>query len=492
MNRSEIPAAPLPLARVAALTLLFACAGDPPPPTAPAAAPDRPAPPDGAAFESQSQALLSGSLVGRRAFAQALPHSNGRSCATCHVPSEDTALRPASVEARLAADPQDPLFNRIDADDPSAEEPGFEHLKKGLVRVVLPLPDNMDVIDAAGVVITPADRTIFVWRGVPTIANTAATGPYQLDGRAATLQDQAQAAILGHSQGRPVSRHLLDEIARFEAGSFTSWRARFVGELAALGVPVAQIPRPEPFMSLSPEEKRGRQLYDRACEACHGGATTDRIVNRQVHDAFFPVLKPDGNVRFEMVPGKGPVPVRLSRPNVEFLNVGYGLASYAAQLGFGTTFTSPLELPHYRFRFYQDGTRREATVDLPPVPVTKSGDPRDLRPALDAEGFPIVGPNLVPQLFTTDPGRAAVTGDPADFEAFDVPQMRGIANTAPYFHDNSSATLRDVLDNYSRFVLPTLPMLELPAVHPPERPGGSKESLSPADKDDLLAYLRRL
>lgn len=60
-----------------------------------------------------------------------------------------------------------PCSTRLDADDPAAAEPTFEHLKKGLIRVVLPLPDNMDVIDVDGAVITPADRSISVWRGVP-------------------------------------------------------------------------------------------------------------------------------------------------------------------------------------------------------------------------------------------------------------------------------------------------------------------------------------
>ena len=77
------------------------------------------------------------------------------------------------------------------------------------------------------------------------------------------------------------------------------------------------------------------------------------------------------------------------------------------------------------------------------------------------------------------PGRAAITGDPADFEAFDVPQLRGIARTAPYFHDNSHETLRDVVDTYSRFVLPFITPLNLPAVHPPEQPGGRKDRSAP-------------
>jgi cytochrome c peroxidase len=80
---------------------------------------------------------------------------------------------------------------------------------------------------------------------------------------------------------------------------------------------------------------------------------------------------------------------------------------------------------------------------------------------------------------------------PADFEAFDVPQLRGIANTAPYFHDNLRETLEAVVDDYSRFLLLFLEPLGLQP-HPPEREGGRQEALSPEEKADLLAYLRRL
>ncbi|HET6149911.1 MAG TPA: hypothetical protein VFH68_20390 [Polyangia bacterium] len=149
-------------------------------------------------------------------------------------------------------------------------------------------------------------------------------------------------------------------------------------------------------------------------------------------------------------------------------------------------------MPRYRFRFYTDGTRQQRVVDLPPIPRTVSGSPLDPRPAVDDRGAPIVGPNLIPQLFTTDPGRAAITGNPADFEAFDVPQLRGIAQTAPYFHDNSHETLRNVVDTYSRFVLPAIPPMNLPPVNPPELPVTPPESLSSAQKNDLLAFLEGL
>jgi cytochrome c peroxidase len=442
--------------------------------------------------ETEQQALLSASPRGRKLFERPFADTNGRSCATCHVLGESTTLLPASVEARLAADPEDPLFNRIDADDPDAETPTYEHLKKGLVRVVLPLPENMDVIDLQGKVVTNEDRTIEVWRGVPTVANTAFTAPYQLDGRAADLQEQAQGAITAHSEGPQVRRADLDRIAEFQRGVFTSPRARLVSALLDLGVPLEEIPEPEAFMRLDAQERRGREVFDKACKACHGAATGDRIVDREVHDLFFVELKPDGNVKFQVIAGVGPVPVFVSRPDVEIVNYGFGIFSYLGQLGAFPAFNASVELPRYRYRFYKDGSRSEKLVDLPPVPVTASGDPNDPNPALDENGAPIVGPNFLPQLFSTDPGRAAITGNPLDFEAFDVPQVRGIAKTAPYFHDNSHATLKDVVDSYSRFVLANIPPLNLPPVHPPEAVGLPPETLSPAQKADLMAFLHRL
>lgn len=476
---------------------LCACAGGPAEPPGPevragAQAPTSPKISASALVEAAFELLApADDHPGKALFEKPLPGTNGRSCATCHVLEDATALRPENVLARLEANPDDPLFNRLDADDPGAETLTFEHLKKGLVRVVLPLPDNMDVIDLEGNVTTPPDRSVVVWRGVPSVANTAITGPYQLDGRQPTLEDQAQAAITGHSEGPLISRAELEQLADFQRHLFSSPRAALVSRLLELGLPLDEVPIPEEFMPLTLAEKRGRDVYDAACQPCHGSATTDRVVDRATHDLFFAELGPDGNVRFELVDGR-PVAVPLARPNDEFLNIGMGLASYLGQVGLAPMFNDDVDLPRYRFRFYTDGTRSQKVVDLPPAPATASGDPRDLHPALDARGAPIAGPNRVPQLFSTDPGRAAISGDPADFEAFDVNPLRGIVRTAPYFHDNSHATLRDVVDAYSRFILSALTPLRLPRIHPPEQPGGPGEALSVQQKEDLLAFLNRL
>jgi cytochrome c peroxidase len=428
---------------------------------------------------------------GEELFETAFPGTNDRSCASCHVREEHTVLTPAHVIALEAENPADPLFNPIDADDPDAEVPTYDHLKKGLVRVILDLPENMDLIDFEGNVVTPPDRKIEVWRAVPTVENTAITAPYQYDGRKATLQEQAQGAITAHSEGGTVSNRDLDAIAEFQLKQFTSKRAEKVAKKMAHGVPVEEIARPELKMKLTQAQERGLEVYNAGCEPCHGGATTLQVTNRVVHDLAFVELKPDGNVLFDtsVTP---PVPVLKPQPDNEFLNVGFGNLSYLGQIYgdfFGPRFNASVALPRYRYRFYTDATRTVQQVDLPPIPVTVSGDPFDLRAATDENGAPIVGPNFLPQLWSTDPGRAAITGDPADFEAFDVPPLRGIINTAPYFHDNSAETLRIAVDLYSRFILPFFAPLNLPAVLPPEEGSFFPESLSVQQKDDLMEFL---
>ncbi len=71
-----------------------------------------------------------------------------------------------------------------------------------------------------------------------------------------------------------------------------------------------------------------------------------------------------------------------------------------------------------------------------------------------------VGPNLTDEQFHNtgvawrdgqplDEGRFAVTGKEEDRGAFKTPTLREIADTAPYMHDGSIATLQDVIDFYN-------------------------------------------
>ncbi|HEY0722792.1 MAG TPA: hypothetical protein VGD41_02100, partial [Pyrinomonadaceae bacterium] len=81
---------------------------------------------------------------------------NGRSCADCHMPSDNFQLSPASARARYDdlqeklehnKNADDPLFRPVDADDfringDSASD--FSNLvNNGLIRVTMPLPLNV-------------------------------------------------------------------------------------------------------------------------------------------------------------------------------------------------------------------------------------------------------------------------------------------------------------------------------------------------------------
>jgi cytochrome c peroxidase len=60
-------------------------------------------------------------------------------------------------------------------------------------------------------------------------------------------------------------------------------------------------------------------------------------------------------------------------------------------------------------------------------------------------GVPSTAPNT-----GQDQGRFEVTQDPADLGLFVTPMLRNVAQTGPYMHDGSLATLRDVVEFYRR------------------------------------------
>jgi cytochrome c peroxidase len=248
----------------------------------------------------------------------------------------------------------------------------------------------------------------------------------------------------------------------------------------------------EAALKLSPQEERGRELYEKTCAACHGGANKATIVDRHIHDLAFPALKPDGTVLFEVPATDSPTPVLAAQPDNEFINIGSAMENFLVQIGATEheSFTKDVSFPAYRFRFYKDASRTEIVADLPPA--LPPGDP--FGDAVDENGNPHTGPNFFPQMFTTDPGRAVITGSPYDFEAFDMPTLRGIGKTAPYWHNNISQTLEEVVDLYSDHLFAKFPSFTQPGEKEPDPDGdiGAPEAFTADQKSDLVAYLKRL
>ena len=81
-----------------------------------------------------------------------------------------------------------------------------------------------------------------------------------------------------------------------------------------------------------------------------------------------------------------------------------------------------------------------------------------------------------------DVGRQAVTNKPEDMGAFKTPTLREIAKTAPYLHDGSLATLREVVDFYDQGGIPN-PQLD-PVIKPLK--------LTEQEKKDLVEFMESL
>jgi hypothetical protein len=105
------------------------------------------------------------------------------------MPSEGFQLSPADARFRFDAlqakrarrkKADDPLFRPVDADDfrmNGDQASDFSNLvENGLVRVTMPLPLNVKLIDAATG--QPSDETaVDLWRAVMPVFNVAITGP---------------------------------------------------------------------------------------------------------------------------------------------------------------------------------------------------------------------------------------------------------------------------------------------------------------------------
>lgn len=194
---------------------------------------------------------------GKELFKNGTFGGNDRTCTTCHSMTTGT-LSPADAVARRNRNPNDPLFRAIDA-DPDGSYTSL--LNDATVTVEIPLHPNVSLAS------DPNARTITLRRGIPsTIDTPALDSMLMLDGRAASLQDQARGAIMGHAQAPAPSQADLDDIAAFERTLFSSdaMRKFAKGEGPAPGLPAGN----------TASEQRGAAFFapTALCGSCHAGA----------------------------------------------------------------------------------------------------------------------------------------------------------------------------------------------------------------------------
>ncbi|TWT30452.1 Cytochrome c551 peroxidase precursor [Posidoniimonas corsicana] len=170
---------------------------------------------------------------------------------------------------------------------------------------------------------------------------------------------------------------------------------------------------------------------------------------------------------------------RIFPDGVTIDNIGRALASferavvtgaspwdhYAAFRDFEKNFEEELEEPEFfaedEPELYQEYLELKRRADANPISESaKRGGELFFS---DASGCTQchVGPNFTDELYHNlgvgmdrpdeqiDWGRSAVTNQPSDRGAFKTPTLRNVAQTAPYMHDGSQATLEEVVDWYA-------------------------------------------
>lgn len=443
--------------------------------------------------------------------------TNGRSCVTCHQPSDAFSVTPPHIQARFkATHGTDPIFRPVDgANCPTADVSTVEErrraysllLTKGLIRIGIAVPANADyqVVAVYNQYGCNATDVISMYRRPLPSTNLPFLSAVMFDGREsspltgttkitysnypASLMDdlahQALDATVGHAEGdgtRPTPAEQ-QQIVEFESKLFTA-------------------------------QTRDRNAGGLTDDGAHGGPTPLSIqpffitINSSVNFLLPAFEQPGGLV----TPGDG-----------QFTSSIFNLYGKWAQrrnskqdeetaarlsIARGEQLFNTLQIPISGVAGINDDVAAGGLVaggiptlqgncatchDTPnvgdhsfPTPLNiGTGDPSPDNPSVNLGGLDV---SYLPEITvckkdpssglptdncktTTDLGLALIDGKFDHVGKIKGPILRGLAGRAPYFHNGSAATLQDAVDFYNvRFNL----------------------NLTQQNTDDLVAFLKTL
>jgi hypothetical protein len=402
--------------------------------------------------------------------------SNGRACVTCHQPASAMSISLDVIRERWrATQGKDPLFAAVDGsncpDLPQDQESSHSLLlNRGLIRVALPWPDQVKpqfsievVSDPTGCNTSPTyglrstHPAVSVFRRPRVAANLKyVTNPhpqfalklgglagidpetgqpvsmnFMADAREPSLRSQARSAGHDHLQIQSgLSEAALQRIVNFESQVYVAQTTdRHAGKLDEPGSPPA--------------------LGARAMASHNTGVLGDNDYNPvfQLFDAWKKVgPSPQAEIRES-----------VARGNDIFMFRQFWLrdATHINSIGLGNPLKRTCATCHNAQMTGQDlsagwvdlGTTNYPTWTEPgfysesrELPVFKITCNQDAPPH----------PYLGRVIYTSDPGRALISGRCVDVGSIVMQQFRGLAARAPYFSNGSAKTLRDLVDYYDR------------------------------------------
>jgi cytochrome c peroxidase len=390
------------------------------------------------------------------AFFQSLG-TNGRSCSSCHLPTEGWSVSAAEIQLRfLLTQGLDPIFRPNDGSvcDQNINTSTLDGrrkaysllLSRGLIRIPLAVPANSEfsVANVSNPYGCNSTSTLSMYRRPLPTTNLAFLSTLMWDGRESTppttqkitypntgqlladLTQQAIDATTRHAQGAIPTTAQLQDIVNFETSLRTAqtydYRAGALNANGATGGPVA-LASQQFFVGIND-----------SFPASFAFNPTGAPFNPNIFNLFSAWASSQSGARASIASGEvlfNSKPITIS--GVAGINDVVGLpASFSGTCG--TCHDTPNVGNH----------SVSAPLNIGVADVTSPLDVSYL------PVFTLVNNTTGATVETTDPGRAMITGKWADIGKLKGPILRGLASRAPYFHNGSGASLSDVLVFYDK------------------------------------------
>ena len=430
-----------------------------------------------------------GAIATTGAFFQSLG-TNGRACSTCHVANQAFGLSAAGVQARyFLSGGRDALFASIDgANCPSAPANRLEShsllLRSALIRIPLQFPPappvqpqfTISVIhDPYGCAISPDPNTgqpdVSVYRRPLPTTNLLFLSAVMFDGRETILPltgeatfganlitdltHQATDATLTHAQATQApTANQLSDIVNFELGLHTAQgfdsRAGALDQRGADGgaVNAAALPYYPGINDSLGADPTGASFNPTSMLLFAPWANLTEDID------FFDAKR--NAARREIAAGEtlfNTAPITIT--NVRGLNDNAALGKPTSFVGHCTTCHDTPNVGDHSLPLPLDiGTSHSALPGLENDPAIAAALAQ-----LSSPNLPVYLINGCPNPFsagqpvsfyTTDPGKALITGNCSDLNRIKGPILRGLAGRAPYFHNGAAANLLEVLNFYNQ------------------------------------------
>jgi hypothetical protein len=392
--------------------------------------------------------------------------TNGRSCGTCHLPSDAMGLAAAHVQVRFdQSQGLDPVFrtndgsncdHNIDVSTLAGRSAAYSLLRtRGLIRVSLSVPTvrDFDVISVQNPYGCGDMNVVSMYRRVLPAANLKFLSTVMWDGRESSTQTgttaissvnypqslqadlahQSVDATLGHAQGvapGPTTAQQQAIVAMEMGLSSAQAQDQGAGELTSLGATGGPVALNQQSFFIGINDPVGLDPTNPIPFHFNTG-----IFN------LFDVWQTGSRYQQSVARGQA---IFNSKMFTITAVAGLNDATFPNGVTAPRTITSTCGFCHDTPNAGNHSVSAPLNIGIADLPGGNN--------ALDTRYLPTITicqrPSLTNCVQTTDPGRAMITGKFADVGKFKGPVLRGLAARAPYFHNGSAQTLADVVTFY--------------------------------------------